>query len=285
MLIFILGGFCVERKNSNALGGNIIFKEKSIKHWNKTPIKVLFLILLSILCGIIGGIIFSRFNESYKSKMSDHLYKYDINVINVINRVNCSIVGVSAYLKDGSVNDGKFIQNNLTGVIYSEDGYIVTSFEGVKNADKIYIKFPSTLDIVKEAKLVGYNEEYDICVLKISGRGYINGDFKEDISGVSHGLKVISLGNQYGKSNTYTVYSGIVNGISLNGDKVYIKSDFGINELNFGGPICDVEGQILGIGSLKLNREMIKQGHGSIYISSQDVLNIVCEIIESATLI
>lgn len=275
----------MDRKNINTFGGNIIFKEKSIRHWSNPQIKILFVILLSIFCGIIGGIIFSKFDDSYKSKMFDYPYKYDINVINVINKLNYSIVGVKAYIKSSPFDDGKLIQNNLTGVIYSKDGYIVTSFEGVKNADKIYIRFPTTLDIVKEAKLIGYNEEYDLCLLKINGDGYVSGNFKEDTSGISHGLRVISLGNLYGNSNTYTVYSGIVSGVNARENMVLIKSDLNINPLNTGGPICDIDGQILGINSLKLNRELGDQGYGSIYISSQNVINILNEIIESATLI
>ncbi len=266
-------------KNKITTQGNIVFRQKGIKYINKAIVKIIFCILLSMLCGIIGGIIFFKFNKDYYDRVSNQLNKYDINTINVINSLNHSLVGISSYTKV----DKELIQNNLTGIIYSEDGYIVTNYEGIKGSEKIYIRIPTTLDIIKEANIIGYNEEYDVCLLKINGSGYTKGNFKDDTLGISNGLKVISIGNSYGKVNSYTTYSGIINNINVINDKLFIQSDFFID--NIGGPICDIDGNIIGINSLKINRDFNKKSKGSLCISSEDIINIIYEIMESATLL
>lgn len=282
----------LNNESTNVNKGNIIFKHNNIKHYKKGIFMVLMNLLISIIFGFVGSLLFiSIYNNANLNKKDDSNFniKYDSNVTNVINKLNQSIVGVNSFIKTLNENNEVVLtQNNMTGIIYSEDGYIITNFNGLDGADKIYIKFPTTLDLVREAKIVSYDKEYDLCLLKIEGNGYTKGVFKKDISDVTHGLKVVSIGNMIGDSNSYSVYSGIVNGVELfnnnyKNDVKIIKSDFSVNSLNTGGPICDVNGEILGINSLKLNYNYGLNNGVFISVSSPNILEFIDSFLNGAT--
>lgn len=277
----------INNRNTDLHKGRIIFKEKNIKCFKKEIFNVFINILISIIFGFIGSVIFiTIYSDFYNIDDSKTNLKYDYNITQVINRLNQSVVGINAYIREvNNSGEHNLVQNNMTGVLYSEDGYIVTNFYGLNNANKIYVKIPSTLNLVKEAKVVGYNEKYDICLLKIDGNEYVKGVFKENISDVSHGLKVVSMGNSSGDFNSYHVNSGIISGFDIFDDGIkIIKTDINVNFSNTGGPISDVNGEILGISSVKFNDSYnIHKETSSILISSQDIIKLIEEMIEGAT--
>lgn len=276
-------------KNSNRNNyyrGHIIFKQKNMKYFKKEIFKILVNILISTVFGVIGSLIFVKiYFNFYSIDESKNPLKYNYNITSVINKLNQSVVGVSAYIKNYDKNKEDLVQNNVTGIFYSEDGYIVTNFFGLKNADKIYVRVPTTVNLVREAKIIGFNEKYDLCLLKIDGNGYVKGIFKNDISDVTHGLNVISMGNSSGNFNSYSVYSGIITGFDMIDNNIkIIKTDVNINFFNTGGPISDANGEILGMGSIKFNENYNSYKEmSSILISSQDVIKIIEEMINGAT--
>lgn len=262
--------------------GRIVFRHKNVRFLNKELLFIGLNIVLSIIFGVVGSFIFIKSYEKNSFKnVSISNQKYDEDILNVINKIGESIVGVSAYIKDDL--KGSIFKNSMTGVLYSEDGYIVTNYSGLENASKIYIKFPSAVDVVKEGKIVSYNEKYDISLIKIQGDGYMKGNFKNNMCDVTHGLKVISIGNHLGDFNSYSVYSGLINGFGEVGDLKFIKSDVKINNSNTGGPVCDVNGEILGLISNKFNDLNNLNGETSILISSQDIIKLINEMIKGAT--
>lgn len=269
--------------------GRIIFKHKNIKGIKIRFLKAFMYMGLSIIFGFIGSLIFISIYPNinfYKSDMPKlNNIKYDQDVTRVINRLRESIVAVNAYVKkvdkDGSES---IVQNNMTGVLYSENGYVITNLYGLLNADKIYVKIPTTLDLVREAKIVNYDEKYDLCLLKIEGNTYVKGNFKKNIYDVTHGLKLISIENHVGGSNSYSVYSGIISGFDTINDNIkVIKSDIIIDSLNTGGPVCDVNGEILGLNSVKFNEDYDSFNETSVLISSQDIIKLIEKMIEGAT--
>lgn len=271
----------------NSHRGRITFKQGNIKSFKKDFLKNFKNIFISILCGFVGALIFNLiFFYFYKVDESKISFKYDCNITDVINKLNQSVVGVSSYIKNNREGgDYNLTQNNMTGVLYSEDGYIVTNFFGLKDADKIYVKIPTTVNLVREAKVIGYNEKYDLCLLKIEGDDYIRGVFRRHVSDVTHGMRLISMGNSSGGSNSYSVYSGIVNGFDKFDDSFrVVKTDLKINKLNTGGPITDINGEIIGIVSTFFNENNNSHNEMSfVLISSQDIIKLIEEMIEGAT--
>lgn len=271
--------------NSNR--GSITFKQGNVKTLRRDAFRSFKNVFISILCGFIGSLIFSIalfcFCNADESKVS---FKHEYNITSVINKLNQSVVGVSSYIKDDNGSgDYSLKQNNMTGILYSEDGYIVTNFFGLEDADKIYVRIPTTVNLVREAKIVGYNEKYDLCLLKIDGDDYIKGVFRRHVSDVTHGMKLISMGNSSGGINSYSVYSGMVNGFDKFDDSFRIvKTDLKINKLNTGGPITDVNGEIIGVVSTFLNENNNSHNEMSfVLISSQDIIKLIEEMIEGAT--
>ena len=141
-----------------------------------------------------------------------------------------------------------------SGVIMSEDGYIITNTHVVENADKDSIRVMLQNDkTVYLAKVVGTDPQTDIAVLKIDAKKLkpiVVGDSDQ----VEVGDLVLAVGNPFdvGQSVTMGMVSGLGrdSGGSILGREGYedfIQTDAPINPGNSGGALVDVEGRLIGI--------------------------------------
>ncbi len=156
-------------------------------------------------------------------------------------------------------------RENLTGLgsgfIINDEGYVVTNNHVISGADQITVIFNNGIDEVS-AELVGTDPKTDIAVLKIDPSS-INiqsvswGD--SDISRV--GDIVLAIGNPLGLGGTVT--SGIISSINRDiggGPYVdFIQTDAPINRGNSGGPLFNLDGEVIGINSM-----IISQTGGSV---------------------
>jgi serine protease Do len=140
-----------------------------------------------------------------------------------------------------------------SGIIVSEDGYILTNNHIVRKASKIIIK---TID-EKEytAEIVGTDPETDIAVVKIDAKG-----LKHAILGNSDEMEigdwVMAIGNPFQLMGTVTV--GVISakerkGLSIMGGtplfQNFIQTDAAINPGNSGGPLVNLKGEVIGINT------------------------------------
>ncbi len=150
-----------------------------------------------------------------------------------------------------------------SGVILSEDGYIVTNNHVVENATSITVTLP---DDPKEyeAKLIGTDKDSDLAVIKIEADG-----LKPIEVGDSNNLKVadvvFAVGNPFGVGETVT--QGIVsalnkNHVGINQYENFIQTDASINPGNSGGALVDSRGALVGINSAILSRSGGNNGIG-----------------------
>ena len=156
-------------------------------------------------------------------------------------------------------------RENLTGLgsgfIISDEGYVVTNNHVISGADEITVIFNNGLDEVA-ATLVGTDPKTDIAVLKIDPSNlniqYVNWGNSE-ISRV--GDIVLAIGNPLGLGGTVT--SGIISSINRDiggGPYVdFIQTDAPINRGNSGGPLFNLDGEVIGINSM-----IISQTGGSV---------------------
>ena len=175
-------------------------------------------------------------------------------------------------------------RENLTGLgsgfIISDEGYVVTNNHVISGADQITVIFNNGIDEVP-AELVGTDPKTDIAVLKIDPSSVdiqsVNwGD--SDLSRV--GDIVLAIGNPLGLGGTVT--SGIISSINRDiggGPYVdFIQTDAPINRGNSGGPLFNLDGEVIGINSM-----IISQTGGSVglgfSIPSQTAKLIVEQII------
>lgn len=151
-----------------------------------------------------------------------------------------------------------------TGIVMTEDGYIITNAHVVYDSSPEYqageAKAVSVLFSDKkeyDAKIIAYDIETDIAVLKIDETGFTPATFG-DSDDLRVGELVIAVGNPLGFELFGSVTSGIVSAlnreISINEKNMtLIQTDASINQGNSGGPLLNSCGQVIGINSAKIS--------------------------------
>ena len=141
-----------------------------------------------------------------------------------------------------------------TGFVISEDGYIVTNYHVVENADKIEVRL--TNNETAKAKLVGKDPATDLALLKIDVKQRLQPLELGDSDKLRVGEWVMAIGDPIMFDKTVTV--GVVSG--KNRSKItadpatrsfenFIQTDAAINFGNSGGPLLDVAGRVVGINT------------------------------------
>jgi len=137
-----------------------------------------------------------------------------------------------------------------SGFILSADGYILTNNHVVDGADTVTVRLQDRRTLT--AKVVGTDPNYDIAVLKVDASG-LPAVSIGDSRTLKPGQWVLAIGSPFGLD--YTVTQGIVSAIGRNlgsGDQPYtsfIQTDVPINRGNSGGPLFNLQGQVVGINS------------------------------------
>jgi serine protease Do len=154
-------------------------------------------------------------------------------------------------------------QNGLgSGVIVSEDGYILTNNHVVDNADEIKVALnPDGKEYT--AKVVGTDPKSDVAVLKIDAKNlpYLS---MADSDQIEVGDVVLAIGNPFGIGQTVTMGIVSATGRANMGMEYedFIQTDAAINPGNSGGALVDANGRLLGINTAILSRSGGNQGIG-----------------------
>jgi len=147
-----------------------------------------------------------------------------------------------------------------TGVIISENGYVVTNYHVIEATDTVTVQLYGE-DIAIDAEVVGFHAEDDLAVLKIDRDGLRAAPFAKS-DDVRYGEKVYAIGHPEGAEFSWSITEGIVScpkrqlmlydneGI-LEKKMNVVQTDAAVNHGNSGGPIINVRGEIVGIVTLK----------------------------------
>jgi Do/DeqQ family serine protease len=149
-----------------------------------------------------------------------------------------------------------------SGVILNTEGYILTNHHVIKDMDKLTVKLKNQKTF--EAKLIGSDELMDIALLKIDAP---KDSIKPATLGNSEQVKVgnwaIAIGAPLGFEQSFTV--GVVSAIQRGGlnssGLSYIQTDAAINQGNSGGPLLNINGEVIGVNSM-----IASQSGGSVGI-------------------
>lgn len=161
-----------------------------------------------------------------------------------------------------NTNPGSRTQGIGSGVIISDQGYIVTNAHVVEGQQGLTVAFNNGKQVV-EAKLVGSDTDGDIAVLKVDGPVPAVAKFG-DSSRLEIGQTVIAIGSALGDFRN-SVTKGIVSGLNRtidNQPSVYIQTDTAINHGNSGGPLLNLQGEIIGINTAVLRSSPSSVGVG-----------------------
>ena len=169
-----------------------------------------------------------------------------------------------------------------SGFIIDAEGYIVTNHHVIKDADEINVKLNDNKEFI--AKLVGIDQKTDIAVLKITSTTPLP-FVRFGNSTISRvGDCVIAIGNPFGLGGTVT--TGIISSKSRDIDIItggliddYIQTDAAINGGNSGGPMFNMQGEVIGVNSAILTPSGTNIGIG-FAIPSNAVINVVTRLKE-----
>ena len=141
-----------------------------------------------------------------------------------------------------------------TGVILTEDGYIVTNAHVVEGAGSIDVLL--TDDRVFSAELIGNDDVSDLAVLQIQAEDLVPAQFG-DSSQLRIGDTVAAIGDPLGVKYRGTYTDGIVSAINRDVDMdgrtmTLIQTNAALNSGNSGGPLINCYGQVIGINTMKI---------------------------------
>lgn len=189
--------------------------------------------------------------------------KGDLTLPEVVARVEPAVVGVATTsISQDMFYGGKVQQGIGSGVIISDEGYVLTNYHVIEGAQevKVILQDGETSKEVN-AKVVNYDQVRDVAVVKITDEGVKMPGVAElgDSDELMKGQQVIAIGNPLGKEFSGTVTSGIISSVNRqlatdsNGKALnFIQTDAAINQGNSGGPLMNAKGQVIGINTAKI---------------------------------
>lgn len=244
-------------------------KKKKCKWLLRTVSAILTVVLVVFSCGVTAVFVNEQWEEKLaleKQVLSNRLNVLQQQIDAFKNNINSGIPSVP----EGPLTPGQVYAQNVdavvavictltggqsfgSGFIISPDGYIVSNYHVVEGANSIVVN--TTDGMTHKAQLVGYDDIYDVSLLKIIGT-----DLPYVTLGSSDALavgdQVAAIGNPLGDELASTLTVGYVSGkereISTDGTAInMIQTDAAINSGNSGGPLFNMRGEVIGITTAK----------------------------------
>jgi serine protease Do len=176
-------------------------------------------------------------------------------VVAIAEKVTPSVVGVktfgTAYTYWGQRIPNQELGSG-SGIIYSEDGYIITNYHVIENATSVMVTLSDGTEY--DARIIGSDASSDLAVLKVEAENLPEAELG-DSSALQIGELVVAIGNPLGYENTVT--DGIVSGLNRQltdyiDSATLIQTNATINSGNSGGALANSKGKVVGINSAKL---------------------------------
>ncbi|WP_312884147.1 S1C family serine protease [Clostridium psychrophilum] len=268
--------------------GEIKFRKNNRKNYFKVFLKVLSFILIAALSGgITAQYIINKDKVSKnitenasKNSLGDNTTKniYSNSITQVSEKVAPIVVGISN--KDKEMWDTP--EESGSGIIFKSDGYIITNYHAIEGTSQIKVKLSN--DKVLNATVVGEDPISDLAVIKVDASNLPIATFA-DSSKVNVGDVAIAVGNPLGEQFSGMVTAGIISTLDRKVNIVdkktgeqtiykIIQTDATINKENSGGALCNVNGEVIGINSLKISSASETYGVG-FAINSNKVKEII----------
>lgn len=258
---------CVENNDSGIENDFVIEKKK-----RRLPVSAVFLVLiLAVVCVltvycIISDLCRGNFNgfesvgqgkniilytsnkpESDNSKLTDESGKYTVE--GLVQVVRPQVVEIYTY----KTKDANTVSGSGSGIIITEDGYIVTNTHVLDGMEKYTV---NTYDNKSyNAEIVGRDAKTDIAVIKIDAKN-LSAATLGNSDEVNQGEAVVAIGNPAGLTGSIT--DGIVSGLNrkiktdaTSFEMNCIQTNAAISPGNSGGALVNLYGQVIGITSSK----------------------------------
>lgn len=152
-------------------------------------------------------------------------------------------------------------QSSGSGVIISEDGYIVTNNHVVSGADELQVTLNDNREF--SAKIIGTDETTDLALLKITGTKLPTIPIG-DSDKLRVGEWVLAVGNPFNLNSTVTagIVSAKARSLGANRVESFIQTDAAINRGNSGGALVNTQGELVGINAMLYSQTGSYSGYG-----------------------
>ena len=262
----------------------------------KSGSKFLKTLIVGVLGGILGGALATvitldivKEDDSKNSSTNSTVTSYNFStvenpVVAISKQVGPSVVGIKVSYTAQTFFGNAEAEGEGSGIIYSEDGYIITNYHVVEEAIKdktakvsVYFSNGETA----EATVIGGDQVTDIAVIKVEKTGLSKAEFG-DSDALEVGELAVAIGNPLGEEFAGSVTVGYISALNrtiTSSGTTYnlIQTDAAINSGNSGGPLVSSTGKVIGINTAKISATGV-EGMG-FAIPINEVLPIVEELI------
>lgn len=255
--------------------------------WGKLTAIIACCLVLSIGCGIGGAYLIARTNQSsviYQdtSKIVSTGSQDSSTIKSVVEQCANSVVEIQTEsVTNGSNPFQQYVSSGAgSGVILTQDGYIVTNHHVIEDANSITVRTRSGDEY--NASLVGSDEQSDLAVLKIDATG-LTPAVLGDSTTLEVGDLAIAIGNPLGELGG-SVTSGIISALdremTIDGQTMtLLQTDAAVNPGNSGGGLFNANGDLIGIVNAKSSGENVEGIGFAIPIST--ATDIIDELIDN----
>lgn len=253
-------------QNESWQSGIKFVEEKNHRKLNRFLAVVLLVFFSGGIGGVIGGYYVKNNYEAQMAQKND--YKIDDessqsnspspqeapvgNVEAVGINVGPAVVGIDNNIK---VFGQIAAQSTGSGIIFDKRGYILTNYHVVENSEKLTVYLPGKPGESIPATLIGADPKTDIAVIKIEVQNLPVAKLG-DSSKVRAGSMAIAIGNPLGQELAGSITVGYISAVNRKvsvDDKTFnvLQTDAAINHGNSGGALCNINGEVIGINTLK----------------------------------
>ncbi len=181
----------------------------------------------------------------------------ELSTVDISKKVGPSVVGITSTVNNvlSFFNASTTAEGTGSGIIISNDGYIVTNNHVIDGASAVRVTLNTGTEY--EAKVIGSDSKTDLAVIKIKPGETLTVAELGDSSQIQVGERAIAIGNPLGMEFFGSTTQGIISAINrkINVDNrtmSVIQTDAAINEGNSGGALVNAYGKVIGINAVKI---------------------------------
>lgn len=276
--------------------------------------------LVAVVAGVLGGgltigaynlyqnqAVSSSDDSQATTKVSNVKVNVSTQATKAFNKIKRAVVTVEAYQKSDNSIDSIFgfssgsseettSESEGSGVIYkknSNTAYVVTNNHVISGADSFYVMLYSGKRV--KATVVGKDSVSDLAVLKIDAKNVEQTATFGNSDNIQVGETALAIGSPMGSEYATSLTQGIISakkrtlditnssGVTT-GSTTVIQTDAAINSGNSGGPLVNLDGQVIGINSMKLSSNSSSSENASVEgmgfaIPSNEVVKIINQLV------
>jgi serine protease Do len=197
------------------------------------------------------------------AQLSDSLHDITKSISPSVVQITGTGYGLTDRRQQSGVSVVARERNIGSGLLVTEDGYIVTNAHVVQGSRAIRVKLNGRGGQTFDARLVGSDSVLDLAVLQIQAAGLTALPLGDRVD-VKQGQIVLAFGSPLGMDNSVSL--GVVSSnsrqLSEDDPRTFIQTDAPINPGNSGGPLVDVNGRVVGINTFIFTQSGGSEGVG-----------------------